>query len=135
MTAHHAIRSTVPATGWPSRREPGADRNDRPHGGTPTLPRHGAFPTSARLPPGGDLAPERGGGSLALNQVWIETQDHGLVRADQVVEVLAHQTTAFSGKPARWLLDVVIAVSQGAGTTSQWNVGASHRTLAQTGDE
>jgi hypothetical protein len=72
---------------------------------------------------------------LALNQVWIETQDHGLVRADQVVEVLAHQTTAFSGKPARWLLDVVIAVSQGAGTTSQWNVGASHRTLAQTGDE
>ena len=26
-----------PCYGWPSRREPGADRNDRPHDGTPTL--------------------------------------------------------------------------------------------------
>lgn len=72
---------------------------------------------------------------MALNRVWIETLDDGLVRADQVVEVLAHQTTAFAGKPSRWLLDVVIAVSQGAGTTAQWNVGASHRTLVQMADE
>jgi hypothetical protein len=55
-----------------------------------------------------------------------------LVRADQVVEVLAHQTTAFAGKPSRWLLDVVIATGQGAGTAAQWNLGPSHRTLVQT---
>lgn len=72
---------------------------------------------------------------MGLRQVWIETLDDGLVRADQVVEVLAHQTTSFAGKPARWLLDVVIATSQGAGTPSQWNLGASHRTLTQTDDE
>jgi hypothetical protein len=49
--------------------------------------------------------------------------------------VLAHRTAAFSGKPARWLLDVVLPVGQGAGTTAQWNLGASHRTLVQTADE
>jgi hypothetical protein len=50
---------------------------------------------------------------VGLARVWIETLDDGLVRADQVVEVLAHQTAAFAGKPARWLVDVVIPVSQG----------------------
>ncbi|MDD7941898.1 hypothetical protein PHK61_26135 [Actinomycetospora lutea] len=72
---------------------------------------------------------------MALTRVWIETLDAGLVRADQVVEVLAHRTAAFSGKPARWLLDVVLPVGQGAGTAGQWNLGASHRTLVQTADE
>jgi hypothetical protein len=72
---------------------------------------------------------------MALTRVWIETLDDGLVRADHVVEVLAHRTAAFAGKPARWLLDVVLPVGQGAGTTAQWNLGASHRTLAQTADE
>lgn len=72
---------------------------------------------------------------MGLNRVWIETLDEGLVRADQVVEVLAHRTAAFSGKPARWLLDVVLPVGQGAGTAAQWNLGASHRTLVQTSDE
>lgn len=72
---------------------------------------------------------------MGLQRVWIETLDGGLVRADQVVEVLAHPTAAFSGKPARWLLDVVLPVGQGAGTAAQWNLGASHRTLTQTADE
>jgi len=72
---------------------------------------------------------------MGLSRVWIQTLDDGLVRADHVVEVLAHRTAAFSGKPARWLLDVVTGASQGAGTAAQWNVGASHRTLAQTADE
>ena len=67
--------------------------------------------------------------------MWIETQDDGLVRADQVVEVRAHQTAAFAGKPARWLVDVVIPVSQGAGASGQWHLAASHRTLLQTGAE
>jgi hypothetical protein len=72
---------------------------------------------------------------MALTRVWITTLDDGLVRADHVVEVLAHRTAAFAGKPARWLLDVVLPVGQGAGTAAQWNLGASHRTLAQTADE
>lgn len=72
---------------------------------------------------------------MGLTRVWIATLDDGLVRADQVVEVLAHRTAAFAGKPARWLLDVVLPVGQGAGTAAQWNLGASHRTLAQTADE
>ncbi|MDT7741815.1 MAG: hypothetical protein QOE59_893 [Actinomycetota bacterium] len=72
---------------------------------------------------------------MGLARVWIETLDDGLVRADQVVEVLAHQTAAFAGKPARWLIDVVIPVSQGAGASGQWHLAASHRTLMQTGTE
>jgi hypothetical protein len=72
---------------------------------------------------------------MGLHQVWIRTLDDGLVRADQVVEVLAHQTTAFAGKPSRWLLDVVTLASQGGGTAGHWNLGASHRTLVQTDDE
>lgn len=72
---------------------------------------------------------------MGLQRVWIETLDAGLVRADQVVEVRAHQTAAFSGKPARWLVDVVLPVGQGAGTAGQWNLGACHRTLVQTADE
>ncbi|PVZ12893.1 hypothetical protein [Actinomycetospora cinnamomea] len=72
---------------------------------------------------------------MGLSRVWIQTLDDGLVRADHVVEVLAHQTAAFSGKPARWLLDVVTSASQGAGTAAAWNLGASHRTLLQTADE
>lgn len=72
---------------------------------------------------------------MGLARVWIETLDDGLVRADQVVEVLAHQTAAFAGKPGRWLLDVVLPVSQGAGAAGQWHVAASHRTLRQTSSE
>ena len=72
---------------------------------------------------------------MGLSRVWIATLDDGLVRADQVVEVLAHRTAAFAGKPARWLLDVVLPIGQGAGTSAHWNLGASHRTLVQTAEE
>lgn len=69
---------------------------------------------------------------MGLERVWIETLDDGLVRADHVVEVLAHQTASFAGKPARWLVDVVTATNQGAGSVQGWNLAASHRTLIQT---
>jgi hypothetical protein len=46
-----------------------------------------------------------------LHQVWIRTLDDG------------------------WLLDVVTGAGQGAGTAGHRNLGASHRTLAQTDDE
>jgi hypothetical protein len=69
---------------------------------------------------------------MGLERVWIETLDHGLVRADHVVEVLAHKTAPFAGKPARWLLDVVTATNQGAGSAQAWNLTPAHRTLVQT---
>lgn len=69
---------------------------------------------------------------VGLDRVWIETLDHGLVRADHVIEVLAHKTAPFAGKPAHWLLDVVTSTSQGAGSAQAWNLTASHRTLIQT---
>ncbi|HEY2195483.1 MAG TPA: hypothetical protein VGH76_24720 [Actinomycetospora sp.] len=69
---------------------------------------------------------------MGLDRVWIETLDHGLVRADHVIEVLAHKTAPFAGKPAHWLLDVVTTTSQGAGSAQAWNLTASHRTLIQT---
>jgi hypothetical protein len=72
---------------------------------------------------------------VGLGRVWIETLDGGLVRADHVVEVLTHKTAPFAGKPAHWLVDVVTATSQGAGTAQHWNLGASHRTLIQTNHE
>ena len=72
---------------------------------------------------------------MGLERVWVQTLDDGLVRADQVVGVLAHRTASFAGKPARWLLDIVLPVGQGAGGPTQWQVGASHRTLLQTGSE
>ncbi|NMO88284.1 hypothetical protein [Actinomycetospora sp. TBRC 11914] len=69
---------------------------------------------------------------MGLQRVWIETLDHGLVRADHVVEVLAHKTAPFAGKPAHWLLDVVTATNQGAGSAQAWTLTPSHRTLIQT---
>ncbi len=69
---------------------------------------------------------------MGLERVWIETLDHGLVRADHVVEVLAHKTAPFAGKPAHWLLDVVTATNHGAGSAQTWTLTASHRTLIQT---
>jgi hypothetical protein len=69
---------------------------------------------------------------VGLQRVWIETLDHGLVRADHVVEVLAHKTAPFAGKPAHWLLDVVTATNQGAGSAQAWTLTSSHRTLIQT---
>ena len=72
---------------------------------------------------------------MGLQRVWIATLDDGLVRADHVVEVVAHKTAPFAGKPAHWLVDVVTATNQGAGSAQGWNIGASHRTLIQTDEQ
>ncbi len=67
--------------------------------------------------------------------MWVQTQSDGLVRADQVVGIDAHQTPALSGKPARWLLDVILPASIGSGTREGWGVTVLHRTLIQTAED
>jgi hypothetical protein len=57
------------------------------------------------------------------------------VRADQVVGIDAHQTPALSGKPARWLLDVVLPASIGSGTRDGWAVTTVHPALIQTAED
>jgi hypothetical protein len=73
--------------------------------------------------------------AVSLTNVWVQTVADGLVRADQVVGIDAHRTPALSGKPARWLLDVVVPASIGSGTRDGWAVTAVHRTLIQTGED
>jgi hypothetical protein len=70
---------------------------------------------------------------MGLSRVWLQTLGDGLVRADQITGVDAHQTPALTGKPARWLLDVVLAVPIGSGRHGDWTVTALHRTVIQTG--
>ncbi|MHA6783497.1 hypothetical protein ACVGOW_21280 [Pseudonocardia saturnea] len=72
---------------------------------------------------------------MSLTNVWVQTQGDGLVRADQVVGIDAHQTPALTGKPSRWLLDVVLSASIGSGSREGWVVTALHRTLVQTPDD
>lgn len=72
---------------------------------------------------------------MSLTNVWVQTAADGLVRADQVVGIDAHQTPALSGKPARWLLDVVLPASIGSGTREVWGVSPLHRTLIQTAED
>ncbi len=69
---------------------------------------------------------------MSLSNVWIQTAADGLVRADQVIGIEAHQTPALTGKPTRWLLDVVLPVTIGSGTREGWGVSVLHRTLIQT---
>lgn len=69
---------------------------------------------------------------MSLTNVWLATQPDGLVRADQITGIDAHQTPALSGKPARWLLDVVLGSSIGSGSRECWSVSVVHRTLIQT---
>jgi hypothetical protein len=69
---------------------------------------------------------------MSLSSVWLRTQGDGLVRADQVVGIDAHQTPALTGKPARWLLDIVLEASVGSGQRGDWGLDVLHRTLAQT---
>ena len=73
--------------------------------------------------------------AVSLTNVWVQTAADGLVRADQIVGIDAHQTPALSGKPARWLLDVVLTASIGSGTRDGWAVTAVHRTLIQTAED
>ena len=72
---------------------------------------------------------------VGLANVWVQTQGDGLVRADQVVGIDAHQTPALSGKPARWLLDVVLPSSIGSGTREGWGIAMVHRTLIQSPED
>jgi hypothetical protein len=72
---------------------------------------------------------------VSLTNVWVQTQGDGLVRADQIIGIEAHQTPALAGKPARWLFDVVLASSIGSGTREGWGVTVLHRTLIQTGED
>src|SRR3982074_1221318 len=73
-----------------------------------------------------------GGVAGSLTNVGGETQGDGLVRADQITGIDAHQTPALSGKPSRWLLDVILGTSIGSGTREGWVVTVVHRTLIQT---
>jgi hypothetical protein len=73
--------------------------------------------------------------AVSLTNVWVQTQGDGLVRADQIVGIEAHQTPALAGKPARWLFDVVLTSSIGSGTREGWGVTVLHRTLIQTGED
>jgi hypothetical protein len=68
---------------------------------------------------------------MSLSNVWLQTQGDGLVRADQVVGIDAHQTPALTGKPGRWLLDIVLATPVGSGQRGDWGIDALHRTLVQ----
>jgi hypothetical protein len=72
---------------------------------------------------------------VSLANVWVQTVADGLVRADQIVGIDAHQTPALSGKPARWLLDVVLPASIGSGGRDGWAINVLHRTLIQTGED
>jgi len=73
--------------------------------------------------------------AVSLTNVWLQTWGDGLVRADQVIGVDVHQTPALTGKPAHWLLDIVLPASTGNGTRGDWTVTALHRTLVQTSQQ
>lgn len=64
--------------------------------------------------------------------MWLQTLGDGLVRADQVTGIDAHQTPALAGKPSRWLLDVVLSAPIGSGARGEWGITVLHRTLIQT---
>jgi hypothetical protein len=72
---------------------------------------------------------------MALTSVWLRTLGDGLIRADQIVGVLAHPTPAGAGKPSHWLLDVVLPAGAGGGQADSWVVEPLHRTLIQTSTE
>ena len=78
--------------------------------------------------------PDRGV-AMSLVNVWVQTQGDGLVRADQIVGIDAHQTPALTGKPAHWLLDVVLPAAIGSGHREGWNMNVLHRTLVQTSED
>jgi hypothetical protein len=72
---------------------------------------------------------------MSLTKVWVQTQGDGLVRADQVTGMDAHQTPALTGKPSHWLLDVVLSAPIGSGTSEGWGVTVLHRILIQTAQD
>ena len=52
---------------------------------------------------------------MGLENIWVATLTGGLIRADCIVGVESHQTPELTGKPARWLLDITLAVPAGSG--------------------
>ena len=72
---------------------------------------------------------------MSLSNVWVETLGDGLIRADQIAGIDAHQTPGLRGAPSRWLLDVVVSTPIGSGTREGWSVTALHRTLIQTSED
>lgn len=75
---------------------------------------------------------------MSLTTVWIQTRADGLVRADQITGIEAHQTPALAGKPSHWLLAVVLPTVTGSGAHTPgpgWSVGPVHRTVIQTPDD
>lgn len=72
---------------------------------------------------------------MSLTNVWVQTRSDGLVRADQIVGIDAHQAPALSGKPARWLLDVVLPASTGGSTSQGSNAAMVHRTLVHSAED
>jgi len=72
---------------------------------------------------------------MSLTNIWLDTLADGLIRADVIVGVHAHRTPAITGKPSRWLLDVVLPASTGSGRHDSWVIGPVHRTLIQSDRE
>jgi hypothetical protein len=72
---------------------------------------------------------------VSLTGVWLQLSDGDLVRADQAGEISVHPTPQLAGKPARWLVTVVVPAVTGAGDAAGWRCGPLHRTLAQCDDE
>jgi hypothetical protein len=72
---------------------------------------------------------------MVLTNVWLHTLGDGLIRADQIVGALTRRTPAVAGKPAHWLLTVVLPLSTGSGQPDNWTTTPLHRTLTQTGVE
>jgi hypothetical protein len=66
---------------------------------------------------------------VSLTNVWLRTLDDELIRADQVVGIHTHYTPALVGKPAGWLLDVVLLTPLG---NRRPDGRALHRTLIHT---
>jgi hypothetical protein len=69
---------------------------------------------------------------VSLNNVWLRTLDDELIRADQIVGIHTHYAPALVGKPACWLLDVLLLVPLGNGRPDGRAISALHRTLIQT---
>jgi hypothetical protein len=69
---------------------------------------------------------------VSLTNVWLRTLDDELIRADQIVGIHTHYTPALVGKPACWLLDVLLLTPLGNGRPDGRAPSALHRTLIHT---
>jgi hypothetical protein len=70
--------------------------------------------------------------AVSLTNVWLQTHGDGLVRADQVAGIEAHQTPELTGKPSYWLLDIVLPAPVGSSSGGEVWINVLHRTLIQT---